>query len=94
MSEECLEKTSETIRFLTQEQIILNTGMTYFIFIASKYVYPKIFSGEVMEKAAKQLLNVTKSSLKLAHTRNLANEIQCFTNFDIEHLLIHNKEKI
>lgn len=50
-----------------------------------------ILLGEVMEETANKLLNVTKSSIQLKHTRNLANEIKCFTNFDVERLLTGNK---
>lgn len=45
------------------------------------------FLGEVMEETANELLKVTKSHFEVKHTRNLGNEIKCFTNFDVDHFL-------
>lgn len=60
-----------------------------FVFLQNAYIV--IVLGEIMEQIANNLLSVTKSSIQLKHTRNLANEINCFTNFDVEHLLTANK---
>ncbi|XP_051016579.1 EEF1A lysine methyltransferase 1 [Acomys russatus] len=63
LSEECLRKTSETIRFLTQGKILLCTGA-------------------IMEEQAAQLLGVKMCKFIPEHSRNLANEFRCYTNYD------------
>ncbi|EGV92225.1 N(6)-adenine-specific DNA methyltransferase 2 [Cricetulus griseus] len=63
LSEECLRKTSETVRFLTRGKVLLCTGA-------------------VMEEQATQLLGVKMCKFIPEHSRNLANEFRCYTNYD------------
>ncbi|XP_044298421.1 EEF1A lysine methyltransferase 1 isoform X2 [Varanus komodoensis] len=63
LSEECLRKTAETIKYLTKGKILLCTG-------------------SVMEEYAAKFLGVKMCKFIPKHTRNLANEFRCYTNYD------------
>ncbi|XP_062983107.1 EEF1A lysine methyltransferase 1 [Elgaria multicarinata webbii] len=63
LSEECLRKTTETIKYLTKGKILLCTG-------------------SVMEEYAAKYLGVKMCKFIPKHTRNLANEFRCYTNYD------------
>ncbi|KAM5334811.1 EEF1A lysine methyltransferase 1 isoform 1-T4 [Glossophaga mutica] len=63
LSEECLRKISETVKYLTRDKILLCTGA-------------------VMEEEAMRLLGVKMCRFTPEHTRNVANEFRCYTNYD------------
>lgn len=42
------------------------------------------FTGAVMEEMAKRLLNLNKCTFEPRHQNNLANEFQCFANYDLD----------
>ncbi|XP_063807700.1 EEF1A lysine methyltransferase 1 [Pseudophryne corroboree] len=63
LSEECLHKTAETIRYLTKGKILLCTGA-------------------VMDALVTQLLGLKMCQFIPKHTRSLANEFRCYTNYE------------
>ncbi|XP_054830824.1 EEF1A lysine methyltransferase 1 [Eublepharis macularius] len=63
LSEECLRKTADTVKYLTKGKILLCTGV-------------------VMEEQAAKYLGVKICKFIPKHTRNLANEFRCYTNYD------------
>ncbi|GJQ68789.1 hypothetical protein Trydic_g14727 [Trypoxylus dichotomus] len=69
LSEECLTKTAETIKYISRDKIILCTGA-------------------VMFPLAKQLLSLNKAKFKPSHKNNLANEFYCYSNYNIDSLLV------
>lgn len=45
-------------------------------------------TGEVMSDLAERLLNVKPSGFRPSHRNNLANEFRCYSNFDLDNLLL------
>ncbi|OCT93172.1 hypothetical protein XELAEV_18016237mg [Xenopus laevis] len=64
LSEECLQNTAQTIKYLSRGKIILCTGA-------------------VMEDLAAQKLGLKKCKFIPEHTRNLANEFRCYSNYEL-----------
>lgn len=64
LSEECLIKTAVTVKYLTNDKIILCTGAK-------------------MEELAERLLDVKKCDFQPRHQNNLANEFNCYANYEI-----------
>ncbi|XP_075054959.1 EEF1A lysine methyltransferase 1 [Mixophyes fleayi] len=64
LSEECLRKTAETVRYLSKGKILLCTGA-------------------VMEDLVTQILGLKMCKFIPKHTRSLANEFRCYTNYEI-----------
>ncbi|XP_074551006.1 EEF1A lysine methyltransferase 1 [Halichoeres trimaculatus] len=62
LSEECLSKVTQTIKYLSKGKVLLCTGA-------------------IMEKVAKELLDVKMCSFLPKHNRNLSNEFRCFVNY-------------
>ncbi|PIO23205.1 Protein-lysine N-methyltransferase n6amt2 [Aquarana catesbeiana] len=63
LSEECLTKTAETIRYLTKGKILLCTGA-------------------VMEDLVTKILGLKVCKFIPRHTRSLANEFRCYSNYE------------
>ncbi|XP_072261155.1 EEF1A lysine methyltransferase 1 [Pyxicephalus adspersus] len=63
LSEECLSKTAETIRYLAKGKILLCTGA-------------------VMEDLVKKILGLKMCKFIPRHTRSLANEFRCYSNYE------------
>lgn len=66
LADECIEKTSETVRWLSKSVS------------SSKLI---VCTGAVMKKKCKELLNVDQIKFQPKHANNLANEFRCYTNF-------------
>ncbi|XP_018427516.1 PREDICTED: protein-lysine N-methyltransferase N6AMT2 [Nanorana parkeri] len=64
LSEECLSKTADTIRYLTKGKILLCTGA-------------------VMEDLVMKILGLKVCHFIPKHTRSLANEFRCYSNYEI-----------
>ncbi|XP_053312416.1 EEF1A lysine methyltransferase 1 [Spea bombifrons] len=64
LSEECLRKTAETIKYLSKGKILLCTGA-------------------VMEDLAAAVLGLKICKFIPKHTRNLANEFRCYSNYEL-----------
>ncbi|XP_044072267.1 EEF1A lysine methyltransferase 1 [Siniperca chuatsi] len=62
LSEECLSKVAETVKYLSKGKVLLCTGA-------------------IMEKLAKDLLDLKMCSFLPKHNRNLSNEFRCFVNY-------------
>ncbi|XP_035532278.1 EEF1A lysine methyltransferase 1 [Morone saxatilis] len=62
LSEECLSKVAQTIKYLSKGKVLLCTGA-------------------IMEKIAKDLLDVRRCSFLPKHNRQLSNEFRCFVNY-------------
>ncbi|TDH06571.1 hypothetical protein EPR50_G00114890 [Perca flavescens] len=62
LSEECLSKVAETIKYLSKGKVLLCTGA-------------------IMEKFAKDLLDVKMCSFLPKHNRSLNNEFRCFVSY-------------
>ncbi|XP_045910993.1 EEF1A lysine methyltransferase 1 isoform X1 [Micropterus dolomieu] len=62
LSEECLSKVAETVKYLSKGKVLLCTGA-------------------IMEKLAKDLLDLKMCSFLPKHNRNLSNEFRCYVNY-------------
>ncbi|KAL3055994.1 EEF1A lysine methyltransferase 1 [Trematomus bernacchii] len=62
LSEECLTKVAQTVKYLSKGKVLLCTGA-------------------IMEKVAKELLDVKMCSFLPKHNKNLSNEFRCFVNY-------------
>ena len=62
-----------------------------FLFIKLLYLSSNgsffLLAGAVMEDMAKRLLNLEKCKFQPKHKNNLANEFQCYANFDMDSTL-------
>lgn len=87
LSEECLTKTAETIKYICKEKIILCTGNLAKIFLMLIELLVLSVLGATMSSLAKVLLNLDKVNFEPTHRSNLANEFYCFSNYDIDSLL-------
>ncbi|XP_077435900.1 EEF1A lysine methyltransferase 1 [Vanacampus margaritifer] len=62
LSEECLTKVAQTVKYLSKGKVLLCTGA-------------------VMEKLARDLLDVKVCHFLPQHERNLSNDFRCFVNY-------------
>ncbi|XP_056145303.1 EEF1A lysine methyltransferase 1 [Lampris incognitus] len=62
LSEECLGKVAETIKYLTKGKVLLCTGA-------------------IMEKHAKDLLDLKMCNFLPQHNKSLGNDFRCFVNY-------------
>ncbi|CAL1283543.1 unnamed protein product [Larinioides sclopetarius] len=72
LSEECLEKFTQTINLLTNKKVILCTGA-------------------IMEEVVKKLLHLQTCDFKPQHEKKLGNEFKCFANFNLDEIIVSNK---
>lgn len=87
LSEECLTKTSVTMRYLSKKKLILCTGNFIYWVLESKIGNNLIISGAIMSDLAKRLLDIDKCKFEPKHRNNLANEFWCFSNYDVDSLM-------
>lgn len=90
LSDECLSKVAQTIRFLSKGKVLLCTGGSQEhtnltgSHVCSDRGLVSLFSasaGAIMENLAKELLDVKMCSFLPKHNRNLSNEFRCFVNY-------------
>ena len=91
LSDECLTKTAVTVKFMAKEKIILCTGKFLVICFHEKKTFRNIimilYLGAVMQSMAKKLLNLDQCTYEPKHTKNLANEFRCYTNYDFDNFI-------
>lgn len=86
LSEECLSKVAETIKYLSRGKVLLCTGEKRGLPDLSLHVFSVrtnrcSVTGAIMENLAKDLLDVKMCSFEPHHNRNLSNEFRCFVNY-------------
>lgn len=88
LSEECLSKVAETVKYLSKGKVLLCTGEherrsegERCNILNEHKCFLLLSTGAIMENVAKKLLGVKMCSFLPKHDRNLSNEFRCFVNY-------------
>jgi len=69
--------------FLSDE-CLTKTAVTVKFMAKEKII---LCTGAVMQSMAKKLLNLDQCTYEPKHTKNLANEFRCYTNYDFDNFI-------